>query len=379
VNQHIPPILRLYYPQVLTLREYLLEASTSKNKRRQVQNCGNDAAKNSQETNSELAKLLDTVLVGCHDVKKEEHNIVDYHNDLSIFSSQVSGSTARSSGSQAPLPFAEIVDFVTWRLFRQHTSGHRPPHVLCHGYYYDGLGDVRSSVKAIVADRDAITPDRNEHVERLKGDAWAGLTKLVGSKGTVTLIQLLQSCGMFMPLEGGRNNLIQISGVDLSELRTVDKHNPTGGPKPGGGAAPLVYNAGSHDVLSSRETNTLNTIRFVRHRILYRKPDLNAKGGAYFGLPHIRMFYKSYSSYSRLTLDRCSEPHRERRRNRQNRTPPEVHLSTPVRTPQRLHLPSRHERFSAAIQGLHPPRAGDQISEQKIQAAIPAKAITWGV
>lgn len=287
--RHIPSILRLYYPQVLTLREYLLQANTSKNKRRQIQNYGNDAAKNSQETDSGLSKLLDTILVGCHDVKKEEHNIIDYHNDLSIFSSQVSGSTAISSGSQAPLPFAEIVDFVTWRLFRQHTSGHRPPHVLCHGYYYDGLGDVRSSVKAIITDRDAVTPDRNEHVERLKGDAWAGLTKLVGSKGTVTLIQLLQNCGMFMPLETGRNNLIQISGVDLSELRTVDKHNPTGGPRPGGGAAPLVSIVGSNGDTSSRETNTLNTIRFVRHRILYRKPDLNAKGGAYFGLPHIRI------------------------------------------------------------------------------------------
>ncbi|KAI4739019.1 hypothetical protein E4T50_10510 [Aureobasidium sp. EXF-12298] len=285
--RHIPSILRLYYPQVLTLREYLLQANTSKNKRRQIQNHGNDAARNSQETDAELAALLDTVLVGCHDVKKEEHNIIDYHNELSIFSSQVSGSTARSSGSQAPLPFAEIVDFVTWRLFRQHTSGHRPPHALCHGYYYDGLGDIRSSVKAVVTDRDAMKPDRNEHVERLKGDAWAGLTKLVGSKGTVTLIQLLQNCGMFMPLESGRNNLIQISGVDLSELRTVDKHNPAGGPKPDGGAASFVSNTGSNVFSPSRETNTLNTIRFVRHRILYRKPDLNAKGGACFGLPHI--------------------------------------------------------------------------------------------
>lgn len=287
--QHIPSILRLYYPQVLTLREYLLQANLSKNKKRQIQNYGNDAVKSSQEINSELAKFLDNILVGCHDAKKEERSAIDYNNDLGIFSSQVSGSTARSSGSQAQLSFAEIVDFVTWRLFRQHTSGHRPPHILCHGYYYDGLGDVRTSIKAIINNREGVPLDRNEHVERLKGNAWAGLTRLVGSKGTITLIKLLQSCGMFMPLEGGRNNLMQISGVDLSELQTVDKHNPTGGQKPGAGAALRVPNTGSNSVSLSRKINTPNTIRFVRHRILYRKPDLNAKGGAYFGLPHIRM------------------------------------------------------------------------------------------
>jgi hypothetical protein len=288
-SQHIPSILRLYYPQVLTLREYLLQANSSKNKRRQIQNYGKSVSTNPRETDFELANLLDSVLVGCHDVNKKEHDLIDYHNDLSIFSTQTTESTARSSGSQTALPFAEVVEFVIWRLFRQHTSGHRPPHVLCHGYYYDGLGDVRTSVKAKVeTNREDISLDRNEHVERLKGDAWAGLTKLVGSKGTVTLIQLLQNCGIFIPLENEKNNLMQISGIDLSELRIIDKHNPTGGSKTHGGIALVTSNTGSNEVSSARDTNSLNTIRFVRHRILYRKPDLNAKGGAYFGLPHIR-------------------------------------------------------------------------------------------
>ncbi|CAD0112186.1 unnamed protein product [Aureobasidium uvarum] len=283
--QHTPSILRLYYPQVLTLREYLLQAKTSKNKKRLILNYGSDTAKSSQDADSELAKLLDTILIGCHDVKTEEDDTVDYQNDLSIFSTQVSESTARSCGSQAQLPFAEIVEFVIWRLFRQHTSGHRPPHVLCHGYYYDGLGDVSILVKPnIEGDREDTLLDRNEHVDRLKGEGWAGLTRLVGSKGTVTLIQLLQNCGMFMPLESGRNNYVQISGVDLSELRTVDKNNPSGGPKPDGGAALAVPTVSKSNTSPSRETNTPNTIRFVRHRILYRKPDLNAKGGAYFDI-----------------------------------------------------------------------------------------------
>ncbi|KAG9689750.1 hypothetical protein KCU95_g13462, partial [Aureobasidium melanogenum] len=271
-----PSILRLYYPQVLTLREYLLQAKTSKNKRRSIATYGYDTAKSPQATDFELVKLLDTVLVGCHDLKKEEHDTVDYQNDLSIFSTQASGSTARSSGSQAHLSFAEIVDFVIWRLFRQHTSGHRPPHVLCHGYYHDGLGDVRTLTKVNAEDDCHVaSPDRNEHVDRLKGTAWAGLTKL--------------NCGMFAPLEAGRDNFLQISGIDLSELQTVDKNHPTGGPRPDSGAALVASDAKKLENQTRHELNTPNTIRFVRHRILYRKSDLNAQGEAFFGLPHIHM------------------------------------------------------------------------------------------
>lgn len=313
--QPTPSILRLYYPQVLTLREYLLQAKTSKNKRRLIASYGYDTAKSSQETDCELAKLLDTVLVGCHDVKKEEHDASDYQNDLSIFSTQASGSTAKSSGSQAQHSFAEIVEFVVWRLFRQHTSGHRPPHVLCHGYYHDGLGNVRALTKANIEDDcHSASPERNEHVDRLKGDAWTGLPKLVGTNGVITLIQLLQNCGMFMPLESGRDNFVQISGVNLSELQTVDKNYPTSGPKPDGGAALVVPDAIKIGSQTRHETNTLNTIRVVRHRILYRKPDLDAHGGAYFGLPHIRMSYALHTSCLNLTGDRYIESPQESRR-----------------------------------------------------------------
>ncbi|KAI5202174.1 hypothetical protein E4T38_05761 [Aureobasidium subglaciale] len=289
-HQSTPSVLRLYYPQVLTLREYLSQATTSKNKKRQILNYGSNTVDISQEANLDLAKLLDIVLVGCHDVKQEEHDLVDYQNDLSIFSTQVSGSTARSTGSQVPLAFSEIVEFAIWQLFRKHTSGHRPPHVLCHGYYHDGLGAVRASAKANAEDDcEPLSHNRNEHVNRLKGEDWAGLPTLVGTRGTIAIVKLLQDCGMYMPLEGGKNNHMQISGVDLSELRSLDKHNPAGGPKQNGGAVSAVSNVNKDKIPQRREANTLNTIRFVRHRILYRKPDLNAKNGAYFGLPHIHI------------------------------------------------------------------------------------------
>lgn len=53
---------------------------------------------------------------------------------------------------------------------------------------------------------------RNENVDWLKSKDWAGLPALVGAGGTQILSILLQACGMFTPVEGGRSNYIQISG-----------------------------------------------------------------------------------------------------------------------------------------------------------------------
>lgn len=46
-------------------------------------------------------------------------------------------------------------------------------------------------------------------------------------------------------------------------------------------------------------------IRIVRHRMLYAKAALNAKGEANLGLRHIRRCTGSASSYSMTDLDRC--------------------------------------------------------------------------
>ncbi|THX60115.1 hypothetical protein D6D06_01489 [Aureobasidium pullulans] len=215
-HQSAPSILRLYYPQVLTLREYLLQATTSKHKKRRITNYGSDTGNSSQDADAGLVNLLDTVLVGFHTVKKEESDLVDYQNELSIFSTQVTGSEAKSSGSQPVLPFAEIVEFAIWQLFRKHTSGHRPPHVLCHGYWHTGLGEVKIADREKVENNhgaEATLPDRNEHVDRLKGEAWAALPSLVGAGSALILVQLLQNCGMFIPLDGGKNNYLQISDI----------------------------------------------------------------------------------------------------------------------------------------------------------------------
>lgn len=126
--QSTPTILRLYYPQVLTLREYLVQvASNSKTKKRRIVNYGINLARSSQNDDAELAKLLDTVLVGCHSLK-EDQDALDYRNELNIFATQVSVSTCRSDLSQSGLSLAEVGLFdlvfvsTVWPLLSPHLS-----------------------------------------------------------------------------------------------------------------------------------------------------------------------------------------------------------------------------------------------------------------
>ena len=76
--------------------------------------------------------------------------------------------------------------------------------------------------------------------------------------------------------------------MPLSELRLLDQHSPLGGPKRASDASFDSKKATDKQNTKGRRLNNYNSIRFVRHRMLYRKPDLNAKGQIAFALPQIR-------------------------------------------------------------------------------------------
>lgn len=104
----IPAVLRLYYPQVLTLREYLVQmTANSKNKKRRIHNYGVRPDRCSAYDHPELVKILDTVLVGCHSLK-DEQNDPEIQDELSNFSTQEANSNYSSSNSQSGLAFAEV-------------------------------------------------------------------------------------------------------------------------------------------------------------------------------------------------------------------------------------------------------------------------------
>ena len=107
-DRESPAVLRLYYPQVLTLREYLVQvAAKSKNKRRRIHSYGVSPGRCASNNHPELVKILDTVLVGCHALKDEhiDHNIQD---ELGNLPTHGSDSNCPSSLSQSGLAFAEV-------------------------------------------------------------------------------------------------------------------------------------------------------------------------------------------------------------------------------------------------------------------------------
>lgn len=97
------PVLDLYYPRVLTLRDYLLSTShqASRSRRRLLAGYGRDG------DNGVVGRLLDQVIVGAfatpHATKPEDTQAIQ-NQEFGIFSQQVNESTI-CSGSSASSQF----------------------------------------------------------------------------------------------------------------------------------------------------------------------------------------------------------------------------------------------------------------------------------
>lgn len=106
---------------------------------------------------------------------------------------------------------------------------------------------------------------------------------------------LLIDCGLFVPVSNS-SNLIQLSGVPMSELKTFRYAEAT--------TSAEVQLSGGHqkypDANSVKESSLrpLSEIRFVRHRMLYAKGANDSSGGAPFGLAqtHVLNRYRDTKS-----------------------------------------------------------------------------------
>ncbi|KAF2440997.1 hypothetical protein P171DRAFT_86698 [Karstenula rhodostoma CBS 690.94] len=177
----------------------------------------------------------------------------------------------------------QIVDFVIWRLFRRSTS-YKPSHLLCHGFQRSG-GRVQHGPQKTAHSIPGISSHlKNTGVEMLKGPLWCRLHAILGKEGRVIMMDMLTDCGIFSPVERrqGDGNLLQMSGIPISELQPVP---------PPDGVPPAVpannFTTRKPNSLTS-ENRTPNAITFVRNRMLYARAALNAKGGVRFGMRHIR-------------------------------------------------------------------------------------------
>lgn len=112
----------------------------------------------------------------------------------------------------------------------------------------------------------------NPHVQTLQRSPWTSLPQLLGKAAERILSEMLLHCGVFLPVQGS-SNLLQLSGVPLCELKpvkTVGSVTASESEKPTESAP--------------QQSRGLSDIRFVRHRMLYARPTLNAKREVSFGL-----------------------------------------------------------------------------------------------
>jgi hypothetical protein len=97
------PVLQRLYPQVLTLRHYLLSQlpTSSKNRRRRLCQLGNippaPGGQPTSDVDTDLGQLLDSTLIGCSSdagSKRAEHAAKDRDRDIKSFTQQRSQSNS---------------------------------------------------------------------------------------------------------------------------------------------------------------------------------------------------------------------------------------------------------------------------------------------
>ncbi|KAJ4301248.1 Telomerase reverse transcriptase [Kalmusia sp. IMI 367209] len=288
------PVLSRLYPEVLSLRHYLLSrlpaSSRLKSRRRKLSQLGLHPSHEDTATcgtDLELGELLDSTLVGVlpnGDADRRENALREREKDLESFTQELSLTNSASTFKPGYFLQSEIVDFVVWRLFKR-SSSYKPSHLLCHGFQRSGAQSQTEQQKTAHCIPGLSSIYRNTAVETLKGPLWCRLHAILGKTGRLIMMDMLIESGIFSPVEGspGDGNLLQLSGIPLSELKPA--HVPISVPS----IVPMNYVTTKKPNSLVSENRKPNAITFVRTRMMYARAALNAKGGVRFGMRHIHI------------------------------------------------------------------------------------------
>ncbi|RAK99664.1 telomerase reverse transcriptase [Aspergillus ibericus CBS 121593] len=217
-EEHAHPVISLYYPQVVSLRQYLLRQIplSSRSRRRRIVSVRDDqppvGTSNDSRSGAQLAKLLDTTLVGiltetpptCNEERRQE---------LAAFTQSQSRSELASTDIGPPCAQAEIVDFVISSLFSHNRfSRQQPRHLLARGFrrasapHVPGDSTIACSIPGLVAQFP------NGNIQTLKQAPWTEVLGLLGSNGEEIMMRLLFDCGLFTAVDQQRGIYFQLSG-----------------------------------------------------------------------------------------------------------------------------------------------------------------------
>ncbi|KAI9782484.1 MAG: hypothetical protein M1839_004970 [Geoglossum umbratile] len=297
------PLLSLYYPRVVTLRDYFLSKlpSSSRARQRRVASLGiaaGDAAveasdvveKESGSGMLALGRLLDSTLVGVPIGARSDST--SHLEELEAFSqSQYHSPSANSVGSGAYSQSEKIIDFVIHFLFnRIYKHVYSPPHIICQGYRrLSGSLPANRGHSASARIPGLVSYFPNVHVDTLKGPLWASLLRLLGKGGECAMIDLVLYCGVFIAVNTGQGNYYQLSGTPLIDLPTGQ--NLLKPPLPEVSAPAEVPGMPGKVTPKAKplDPRTPGGITFVRNRMLYARAALNSKGDVRSGLRHIHV------------------------------------------------------------------------------------------
>ncbi|UKZ53736.1 hypothetical protein TrVGV298_007534 [Trichoderma virens] len=265
-SKHDTPVkkdlLLLHYPVVCTLREHVLSSlpDTSKIRRKKIAALGSSIDASAIEI--QLAHVLDSTLVGTSlPTPKSESEEATWQQWLSFSQKGDESYVTISNGVASSIAIqSEIIDFVIWSLFSKERNGSWPKHILCDGFRRNARDDqsARSTIHGVFS----LYP--NFHVRALREAPWPHLLALLGQAGERVMINLLYKCSIFLKVDAGRDNYLQLTGIPLSELDTK---------------------ASDHTLKS--QMRKPSDITIVRSRIFYAKPATTAKGLVQAGFKHI--------------------------------------------------------------------------------------------
>lgn len=300
-------VLQSRYPQVWTLREYLVQAlpSSSSTRRNRVKG---------YHTKAE-SHYLDTTFVGRIDSSKRVAPDERSREFLEFTQTQFRASRSSIGGTPQENELNNIVDYAIWALFsRAQLQSKAPSNLLCHGYQY--VPTASNPDQNFGRIPNVANTRLNVFGRHLRSDPWTEIYSLLGSRANSVLCDLFLDCGIFVHLDQGKDNLLQVCGAPASDLplipvksevvpTTVEQTPKDGDLEPGldvsattkkvngKGIAPIegrrVERPRNSIIASSGQVKTPGAITFVRNRILYARPSFNDKGGIRFGMKHVHV------------------------------------------------------------------------------------------
>ncbi|PYI10604.1 hypothetical protein BO78DRAFT_360710 [Aspergillus sclerotiicarbonarius CBS 121057] len=294
-EEHAHPVISLYYPQVVTLRQYLLRQIPlfSKSRRRRIVSVRGDQSpvgiSNDSRSGAQLAKLLDTTLVGiltespptCNEERRQE---------LAAFTQSQSRSELASTDTGSPCAQAEIVDFVISSLFsRNRFARQHPRHLLTRGFRRASAPHAPCEDSVIACSIPGLVAQfPNGNVQTLKQAPWTEVLGLLGSNGEEIMMRLLFDCGLFTAVDQQRGIYFQLSGLPLSMLESVHKVQKSDlAPKDTSPTSVPSESVPALDVKRKAKNENVQApvpIVFFRRRILYASPVLDSRGKIEFGM-----------------------------------------------------------------------------------------------